>query len=211
MKEDIDCVLLVMNCYKYKNKADIQKKGWLKTLPDNIVYFHVLGDIDKCGSEKYVFDYKERILYVSTLDDYNSLPHKVISAFRAVNNTYNYKYIYKTDDDQILIQNNFFDSLFNHLSQLNSHYGGTPISIENHISTYHTVHDCLPKDLLLKKTTYCNGRFYLLSNEAVNNVLQKSDSIRTHVIEDHAIGYYLDDHYKQAMVMFDSKQVFNDV
>ena len=103
-------ILLILNCYKYKYKADRQIETWLKKLNSNIIYFHVIGDVEKCknndnDSADYFFDFHNKILYTKTKDDYLSLPHKVITALEAVNNTYNYDYIFKTDDDQILIKN----------------------------------------------------------------------------------------------------------
>ena len=204
----LDYVLLILNCYKYRDKALLQKEQWLHKLPADIRYFHVIGDVDKCGSDNFLFDEVEKILYVSTPDDYNSLPKKVISAFEAVNKTYDYKYILKTDDDQRLINDNFFVSLKATLSNSKCHYGGSPVAVNNHISNYYTVHDCLPRNLLLKKTVYCNGRFYLLSKQAINNLLTKSTEIKEHYIEDHAVGYYLDDEFKINMMLFDSKHIF---
>tara|TARA_Y100000591_G_C21776729_1_gene668756 strand:+ start:534 stop:1169 length:636 start_codon:yes stop_codon:yes gene_type:complete len=209
MKQDY--ILLILNCYKYESKANIQRSTWLRKLPSNITYFHVIGDIEKCNGNAYLIDYEKHILYVSTKDDYNSLPHKVISAFHAINDSYDFKYIFKTDDDQKLIKDDFFEKITKILS-FNSkcHYGGTLVSVEDHISQYYHIHNCLPKNLLLKKTSYCNGRFYLLSKYAIENLLQKYDKIKEHYIEDHAIGLYLDDKYKDNMFPFNSKDIFQD-
>ena len=103
-----DFVLLILNCYKYREKAIKQKDTWLKTLPENVVYFHLIGDKEKCKDKDYLFDHQESVLYVNTKDDYNSLPSKVVSGLLAIDETYEYKYIFKTDDDQMLIQEDFF-------------------------------------------------------------------------------------------------------
>jgi hypothetical protein len=65
------------------------------------------------------------------------------------------------------------------------------------------------KNLLLKGTTYCNGRFYLLSTKAVINLLTKFDKIKEHIIEDHAIGLYLDHNLKTLMLNINSNKYFN--
>lgn len=208
-----DIVLLIMNCYNYIDKAEKQRNTWLKSLPINITYFHVIGDKIKCGEQQFVFDNKNNILFVASEDDYNSLPHKVIESFGAINKTYEYKYILKTDDDQMLIKPNFFFEFQKLILSSNSnyHYGGTPVSVKDHISMYHLIHDCLPKDLLLKQTVYCNGRFYFLSKEANQNILKSKHLIKEHFIEDHSIGLYLDDVYKGGnMLCFDSKKIFCD-
>ena len=39
-----DFILLIMNCQKYREKAEMQKNTWLKELPSNIKYYHVVGN-----------------------------------------------------------------------------------------------------------------------------------------------------------------------
>jgi len=73
-----DYILLIMNCEKYREKALKQKETWLPQLPSHIIYFHVIGD--PTMKVPFLFDLIERVLYVNTEDDYNSLPKKVISA-----------------------------------------------------------------------------------------------------------------------------------
>ncbi len=41
-----DCILLIMNCEKYRFKAEKQKTIWLPLLPVNILYFHVIGALN---------------------------------------------------------------------------------------------------------------------------------------------------------------------
>jgi len=207
----IPFVLLILNCYKYRDKAIKQKNIWLKTLPSNIQYYHVIGDIEKCGSNLFVIDNDEHILYVPTKDDYNSLPAKVITAFNVIHENFDYQYIFKTDDDQMLIQPQFFTQFSNLLLNNSNDYGGFPVHVNDHISSYYTVHDCLPRDLLLKKCNYCNGRFYFLSKKAVSNLVLKKTEISQCIIEDHAIGLFLDEEYKQKVLHFDTNKIFSDI
>lgn len=206
-------ILLILNCYKYRDKAFNQKNTWLKTLPSNIQYYHVIGDIDKCESKSFIIDEDENILYVPTKDDYNSLPDKVITAFNVIHNNFNYKYIFKTDDDQQLIKLDFFTEITDMLinKQPIIYYGGFTIPIKTEISKYYIEHPCLPKDIVLEGTTYCNGRFYLLHKEAITNLLIKKDDISKRYIEDHAIGYYLDDKFKKNILHFNTMEIFSDI
>jgi hypothetical protein len=214
-------ILLILNCYKYKYKADRQIETWLKKLDsnnnnsNNIIYFHVIGDVEKCKNNNddanYFFDFHNRILYTKTKDDYLSLPHKVITALEAVNHTYNYEYVFKTDDDQELVDDDFFNKMMTTLSTKNYNYGGRLLNVNDHYSTYYTVHSELPKKLLLRRTSYCSGRFYFLSKAAVVNLLSKKERIKEHVIEDHAIGYYMDDDLKKNALHFLSDHFFRDV
>jgi hypothetical protein len=204
-------ILLILNCYKYKYKAEIQKERWLKNIDNNLIYFHVIGDIDKCRENNYLFDFPNKILYTKTKDDYISLPDKMITALQAINYTYNYDYIFKTDDDQELLDNGFFSKLMKTLSTNAYNYGGRLLYVNNHYSKYYMIHSELPHNLLLKKTSYCSGRFYFLSKAAVINVLGKSEIIKQHVIEDHAIGYYLDDDLKIHVLNFVTDHFFRDI
>ena len=206
-----DYILLIMNCEKYRYKALKQKETWLKTLPANLAYFHVLGDPDL--PEPFYFDEKERILWVRGGDDYNSLPHKVISAFQAVEETYKYKYIFKTDDDQQLLVPGFFPMIMNLIGSMtpNPHYGGHIVDVAlPHISTYYIYHPELPKNLLIQKTKYCNGRFYFLSADAVKDLIMKKDIIQKEYLEDYAIGFYLDPKWKENILPINTKKYFED-
>lgn len=214
-------ILLILNCYKYKYKADRQIETWLKKLDNNdnnennIIYFHVIGDVEKCkvnnDNADYFFDFHNKILYTKTKDDYLSLPHKVITALEAVNRTYNYDYVFKTDDDQELVDDEFFNKMMTTLSTKNYNYGGRLLNVNDHYSTYYTVHSELPKKLLLRRTSYCSGRFYFLSKAAVINLLDKKEHIKEHVIEDHAIGYYMDENLKKNALHFLSDHFFRDI
>ena len=205
-----DYILLILNCKKYKYKAEYQKNNWLKNIPSTLIYYHIIGDENL--NEGFTFDDKNHILYVKTKDDYNSLPHKVISAFNAINITYKFKYIFKTDDDQELIKPDFFKTLMNVLTiKKETHYGGYPIHCNDHISRYYIIHNELPKNILLKKTTYCNGRFYFLSNNAVNHLLPKTSFIEKEYLEDYAIGYHLDNVYKQNLLVINNGTIFKDI
>jgi hypothetical protein len=214
-------ILLILNCYKYKYKADKQIETWLKKLDNknnnsnnNIIYFHVIGDVDKCkvnnDNADYFFDFHNKILYTKTKDDYLSLPHKVITALEAVNHTFNYDYVFKTDDDQELVDDGFFNKMMTTLSTKNYNYGGQLLNVKDHYSRYYTVHSELPKKLLLRRTSYCSGRFYFLSKAAVVNLVCKKERIKEHVIEDHAIGYYMDEHLKKNALHFLSDRFFRD-
>ncbi len=253
-----------MNCRAYKDKAIQQRNTWLKTLPAFLKYYHVIGE-EKLTTP-FVIDDKNHILFVKTKDDYNSLPHKVISAFMAIKETYQFKYIFKTDDDQVLTKPLFFNLLRDKLiggkkkehhyepndkhhyepndklndkhhygpndklndkhhygpnDKLNDkhhygpndkhHYGGKIININTHKSTYFSKHKKLPSNIVLHECKYCNGRFYFLSHEAVNDLLKKQETIKKEYIEDYAIGYYLAPEFKSNMLYLNSNDVFKDM
>jgi len=201
-----------MNCKKYVKKALFQKNTWLKSIPSYLKYYHVIGD--ETLDRDFVFDDVSQVLWVKTPDDYNSLPKKVIEAYNAVHATFDYKYIFKTDDDQILVNSNFFNTITKLITNKTpiSHYGGYIVDIpESHLSQYHKIHPELPKNLPLYATKYCSGRFYFLSNDATADLLTKTDLIKKEYFEDYAIGYNLHEKYKIDMLNILIKKIFTDI
>ena len=174
-----DTVLLIISCKKYAHKAAFQRQSWLPSLPPSIHYYHVVGDIEKCSQESkdYIVDDHSRIIYTNTKDDYLSLPHKVITGIQAVHETMTYSYIYKTDDDQIVTDIDFFNKV---ASQRSSHeYGGHVLYVDGHYSGYHEIHSEIKDPIWLDRAIYCTGRFYFLSKKAIEGLLPKKDWFKT--------------------------------
>jgi hypothetical protein len=206
-----DYIMLIMNCKKYLKKAMFQKMTWLPKIPAHLKYYHVIGNEDL--EEEFKFDNDSQILWVKVADDYNSLPKKVMAAYDAVFNTFNFKYIYKTDDDQILVNDKFLDIL-NGLTNKNPriHYGGYVVDVkQNYLSQYHKIHPELPSYLPILQTRYCSGRFYFLSNQAISNLLSKRRLIEKEYLEDYAVGYNLDPYLKTNMINLLTNKFFTDI
>jgi hypothetical protein len=156
-------IMLIMNCKKYMKKALFQKRTWLPLIPSYLKYYHVIGDENL--ETKYKFDNENRILWVKVEDDYNSLPNKVIASYKAVSETFNFQYLFKTDDDQILVNNKFFDIITKLIESKTpkTHYGGYIVDVAKpYLSQYHKLHPELPSYLPIFQTKYCSGRFYFL-------------------------------------------------
>ena len=207
-----EVIMLIMNCKKYEWKADIQRNTWLKNIPSFIKYYHVIGDEEL--ETEYKFNNEINILYVKTPDDYNSLPNKVITSFKAVNDVFSYKYVFKTDDDQNLINENFFEILYNLLKTKGPpiHYGGNIVVVNRpYLSEYYKLHPELPKDLPIQITKYCSGRFYFLSSKAIRNLLTKRETIVKEFLEDYAIGYNLHIYFKSNMIKLNTNKIFVDI
>jgi hypothetical protein len=206
-----DYIMLIMNCKKYIKKAKFQKMTWLPRIPDFIQYYHVIGDPEL--DIEYKFDNDNNILFIKVEDDYNSLPKKVIRAYEAVNNTFDFKYIFKTDDDQILVNEKFFPIIVGITnSSKKIHYGGYIVDVkQNYLSQYHKIHPELPNYLPVLKTKYCSGRFYFLSKPALLNLLNKKNLIEKEYLEDYAIGYNLDSEFKNTIVNIATNNYFTDI
>lgn len=204
-------ILLIMNCKKYLKKAEYQKKNWLQDIPNYLNYYHVIGDPEL--EIDYKFDNINKTLILKVEDDYNSLPKKVIRAYKAIYETFEFKYIFKTDDDQLLTNNKFFDIIINLINgKTKIHYGGYIVDVkENYLSQYHRIHPELPKYLPVLKTKYCNGRFYFLSKQGIDNILEKQKNIENEYLEDYAIGFNLDIDFKETILNLHTNKYFIDM
>jgi hypothetical protein len=206
-----DYILLIMNCKKYLKKAEFQKQTWLPNIPSYLKYYHVIGD-ENLESE-FIFDNENQVLWVKVADDYNSLPKKVIAAYNAVFHTFKFNYIYKTDDDQMLVNDKFLDIIKGLTTRTpRIHYGGYIVDVkQNYLSQYHKIHPELPSYLPVLKSTYCSGRFYFLSNQAITNLLSKRTFIENEYLEDYAIGYHLDPYFKINILNLQTNKFFTDI
>jgi hypothetical protein len=212
----INSLLLIMNCVKYEHKATKQRETWLKGL--QIPYYHVLGNPEL--EANYQFHDQERILWVKTPDDYNSLPKKVLSAYAAVQQSFPaIQYIFKTDDDQMLQSNNpnkFFDNINQMLERrmqtTKIHYAGNIVDVPKaYLSQYYRIHPELPKELPVYVTKYCSGRFYILSIEAIVSLISNRELIFQEYLEDYAMGMHLHNKYKNPMLHLDTDIFFKDM
>jgi len=239
-------ILLILSCIKYIYKANKQWKLWVK---DFMVYckennidmecFYILGtntpEWFTQNNKEYVF-YHElqslQSLHVNTPDDYISLPKKVIKAYQAIHETYEYEYIFKVDDDQVLTNFKMFSIITNTLDKVyhkkemdekqESHiknynyvfdYGGQIVEVKQpYLSMSHLLHPEMPKHLPVYATTYCSGPFYFLSSQAVNYLLKyKKKEIENEYFEDYAIGYHLHEFYKKTIMNINRSKHFREL
>jgi hypothetical protein len=205
-------VLLILSCQKYEHKMATQKHGWLKDIL-NIPYFHVIGNEEL--TTDYIIDTSNHILYVKTPDDYISLPKKVIAAYSAISKEYVFEYIFKTDDDQKLIEPSFLYKILSILKTKNPriHYAGNIVNVETpYISEYNKIHPELPDNLEILPTKYCSGRFYVLSDLATQQLLSVSTrkKIESEMLEDYAIGLHLNPILKAHMLPIQTNKYFID-
>jgi hypothetical protein len=205
-----DYIMLIMNCKKYVKKAKFQKMTWLPKIPSYLIYYHVIGEPElDC---EFKFDTQNRILWIKVEDDYNSLPKKVIRSYEAITKTFHFKYIFKTDDDQILVNMKFFDVIKGLTDNNKIHYGGYIVDVkQNYLSQYHKIHPELPNYLPVLQTKYCSGRFYFLSKQSIENLISKKLLIEKEFLEDYAIGFNLDVFYKSNILNLATNKFFTDI
>ena len=209
-----DFVLLILNCEKFRNKAQQQKQTWL--CDAGFKYFHIIGKEDL--DSDYKFDYEEKILWVKAPDDYISLPKKTMSALYAFRKTFpQCKYVFKTDDNQMLKISKKADSFFQMIRSIIAsktpkvHYAGYIVDVKTpYLSKYHLVHPELPENLPIYATKYCSGPFYILSMEAICCLLLKRKQIEAEYFEDYAVGLHLGGPFKETILNIDSSSFFSE-
>ena len=205
-------IMLIMNCQKYQKKAKFQKMTWLPHIPSYLRYYHVIGNPEL--DTKYKFDNENCVLWVKVADDYNSLPKKVMASYEAIYETFYFKYLFKTDDDQILVNHKFFEIIVGLIKNKipKTHYGGYIVDVKKpYLSEYHRIHPELPKQLPLYVTKYCSGRFYFLSKSALVDLLSKREFVEKEYLEDYAIGFRLNEIYKKDMIPLATNKFFTDI
>jgi hypothetical protein len=202
-------ILLILSCKKYERQTILQKRTWLNHLPETFIYFHIIGDPSL--PEDFLFDIREKILYVKTEDDYISIPKKMMAAYSAIAKTYNFKFLFKTDNNQNLLKYNLLNILSSLLTE-EDHYGGKIVTISiKSKSMHHLLHQEIPDNLYLEPTQYCSGPFYFLSFKAIYNLLSKRELIDKEVFEDYAIGYHLDKQFKENIMPIKTDNYFSEI
>jgi len=162
--------------------------------------------------KEYELDLSKNILYVKCKDGYIHLPHKSFLGFQAIHQLFEYKYIYKTDDDQELLNPKLFTILHNLFQTKEIHYGGRIVEIKQpHYSQYYKIHSELPKNIIIYPTKYCTGRFYFLSKEAIQYLLNQKYYIFKEYFEDYAIGFHLHSEYKKNIFHINTDTFFKDI
>jgi hypothetical protein len=237
-------ILLIISCYKYSYKIHKQKELWLDNFMEycrkndiDMEYFVVLGEPEASNSEiDYTFHYYSHILQVNIKDDYISLPKKVVKAYQAVNETYEYQHIFKMDDDQVLLNFKLFDVITGTLDRVWNKkenevycvgkdpssvkhysfmydYGGQIVDVkQSYLSNSHLLHPEMPKFLPVYATTYCSGPFYFLSCQAVSYLLKyKRTEIESEYFEDYAIGFHLHSFFKKNIMNIDRSKYFREL
>jgi hypothetical protein len=106
----------------------------------------------------------------------------------------------------------FFKTITQVIETTKSHYGGFIVEVQDpYLSSYHKIHKDLPSNIVVQATRYCSGRFYFLSAEAIADLISKREDISKEYFEDYAIGYYLNDFFKENMFHFESFKIFQDI
>jgi len=92
-----------------------------------------------------------------------------------------------------------------------SHYGGYIVNVDKpYLSQYHKIHSELPENIPVLQTKYCSGRFYFLSDLAIQQLICKTEQIGKEYLEDYAIGFNLDPILKTNILNIQTNKYFID-
>lgn len=180
-------IVLIITCRSRINKAVDINKTWVNDFKKlGIKTIFVIG-----GSSKSYL--QEDFLYLNCNDYYEGLPEKVINAYEFCYNNLSFDYLYKVDDDVIVLPHKL---LFTNI--VNKHYIGVPKNIDNNFNRFWHRNKCKNKNLnnipyplskINLSTIYAKGETgYFLSRYAIYLLLKHKNYIVLDLYEDKVIG-----------------------
>lgn len=173
-RSNVDFIFLIIS-----NSDD--SKGWYNNIPDNTLYIRVVGD--ESISESYQFNNAKCTLYMKMENSINVLQDNILSIIEAVNQRFDYKYIFKLNYNETMINPKSFGNLLNALNQNNYAFVGD--SQDNN-----------------QTDAFVTGKGFFLSNNTVTEILERNLNINKEV------SSYLDSSYKNSTIYFDANSIF---
>ena len=216
-----DYILMILSCKKYEKERRVgQINQFLNnnSIMQGMRYFHLVGDKHKFRKNKklkYIVDEEKNIIYTNTLDDYLSLPHKTISGLTALYETFDFKYVLKTDDDQRLLNPKIFSILDTVLKNKKPDYFGKLCNMEEQVEKWQPIvhkNDGFPTGYIVGDgKPFTNGRFYGLSHRNVYYLVSnKFNQVRKELSEDWAIAKYQHLDHRNNIFTFENMHIFMD-
>ena len=173
-RSNVDFIFLIIS-----NSDD--SKGWYNNIPDNTLYIRVVGD--ESISESYQFNNAKCTLYMKMENSINVLQDNILSIIEAVNQRFDYKYIFKLNYNETMINPKSFGNLLNALNQNNYAFVGD--SQDNN-----------------QTDAFVTGKGFFLSNNTVTEILERKMN------DNKEISSYLDSNYKNSSIYFDANSIF---
>lgn len=165
--------LMLLGCRKNEYKRMLQVQTWIRHLPPDVLWFHVVGD-PRIRRSKYFSD--EHLLVVKTSDKYEALTDKVSAAIRYIYEHFDVDAVVKADD-KMVIHPEKMDLVVKRLMESRASYVGNTCTVEaNYRSSYRVDRietepyreDAIQNGILLPEgAIYCFGPCYYLSRLAM--------------------------------------------
>jgi hypothetical protein len=173
-RSNVDFIFLIVS------NSDVSK-GWYNNIPDNTLYIRVVGD--ESISESYQFNNTKCTLYMNMENSITMLQDNILSIIEAVNQKFDYKYIFKINYNETLINAKSFGELLDEVNQQNYAFVGD--SPDNN-----------------QTDTFVTGKGFFLSNNTVTEILERKMN------DNKEISSYLDSNYKNSSIYFDANSIF---
>ena len=173
-RSNVDFIFLIVS------NSD-ESKGWYNNIPDNTLYIRVVGD--ESISESYQFNNTKCTLYMKMENSITVLQYNILSVIEAVNQRFDYKYIFKTNYNETMINPKSFGNLLNVLNQQNYAFVGE--SQDNN-----------------QTDTFVTSKGFFLANNTVTEILERKMN------DNKEISSYLDSSYKNSTIYFDANSIF---
>ncbi len=108
-------LFLIISCVAYKERRDVLKDYYAKHLRKGDKAIFVVG-----GAKKTLYNRKTDTLHLAAGDLYEDLPEKVLKAIAFAHQNFEYRYLFKVDDDVVIN----FDLFYPAVSNVESDYFG---------------------------------------------------------------------------------------
>ena len=181
-------IILIITCAKNIKKISILRQLWVHQLKVfGITVLFVVGN--NKTKPTYI---KDDIIFVNGSDFYEGLPEKIFQAYKFIYQNFQFKYIYKVDDDVIINPLNLIKT------RLKGDYIGIKKIVDKSFNRYWHKGKC--KDSSLNNIGYPLNRIYydtyhakgesgyFLSKKAIDCIMKYEKYIITDLYEDKVFG-----------------------
>ena len=189
-------VVLVLSSVRGRERRDAIRETWMEGYRDFkhpvIIKFSVgtLGlastDLDALDSEQLAFN--DLLLLPDLRESYSNLTRKVLYSFVALDQSYDFSYLMKCDDDTFIVLQSILDELSERTSK-RSHYWGF-FDGRAHVKKQGKWSE---KEWFLcdRYLPYALGGGYVLSHDLVSRISSAADGLQLYNSEDVSVGVWL--------------------
>lgn len=172
-RSNVDFIFLIVS-----NSDDC--KGWYNNIPNNTLYIRVVGD--ESISESYQFNNAKNTLYMKMENSITVLQDNILSIIEALHKRFDYKYIFKINYNETMINPKSFGNLLNVLNK--EKYAFVGDSQDNN-----------------QTDTFIRGKCFFLSNNTVSHILERK-------MNNKEVSSHIYSLYKKATIYFDANSIY---
>lgn len=216
LKRNFNHILAVKACQSRVNSAEIQKEKYFNNI-DNypLIYFKYIGDPNL--KTEYSFDEMKNLLKIKCQDDYLSLPTKIYLMLKYVNEKFNIKGVFCTDDDIIINLDKLYKRIVENSSK---NYWGKIVIFNsggdlysNWLKTKRDICEKFPVfnkySVYIQQGPYCPGGGFYLNKNVIPLILKENQLFTQCPLDNKILETYYDKN-RNALVglhIFDDKEI----